>query len=169
MTTYPDEPKTVAELMDRYRAVKRRLHGDPRAPRKDPDAEQAETTIAVVIAVAATLARRAHDAELRAQEWKARTSGCGPKPKTLPPATPATARAIVKDVAQRTGVPVEEIFGRTRTGDVALARHEAIWRIKKATDWSLPRIGRMFNRDHTTVLNSIRRMEAQTAASITQH
>ena len=47
------------------------------------------------------------------------------------------------------------------------ARHEAIWRVRRVTNWShwsLPRVGRYFaERDHATILHSIRRMEDRAA------
>jgi hypothetical protein len=49
-------------------------------------------------------------------------------------------------------VPIADILGRDRRPLIAAARHEAIWRVRRVTGWSLPRLGRFFKRDHTTVL-----------------
>jgi chromosomal replication initiation ATPase DnaA len=74
------------------------------------------------------------------------------------------AQAAVWAVSRRTGVTVEDILGRRRIQTIASARHEAIWRVRQATDWSLPRVGRFFaDRDHTTALHSLRCMERRAA------
>ena len=68
------------------------------------------------------------------------------------------------NVSERTSIPLDAILGRQRRSEIAAARHEAIWRIREATKWSLPRIGQFFGgRDHTTVLHSLRRMEDRAA------
>jgi hypothetical protein len=60
-------------------------------------------------------------------------------------------------------VPIADILGRNRRPPIAAARHEAVWRVRLATGWSLPRLGRFFKRDHTTVLHSLRKMEKRSA------
>jgi hypothetical protein len=60
-------------------------------------------------------------------------------------------------------VSIADILGRDRRPLIAAARHEAIWRVRRVTGWSLPRLGRFFNRDHTTVLHSVREMEKRLA------
>jgi hypothetical protein len=60
-------------------------------------------------------------------------------------------------------VPIADILGRNRRPPIAAARHEAVWRVRLATGWSLPRLGRFFKRDHTTVLHSIREMNKRSA------
>ena len=52
--------------------------------------------------------------------------------------------------------------GQGRTKDTALARQIAMFLIREMTNMSLKEIGREFdNRDHTTVLHSIERVEKQ--------
>jgi chromosomal replication initiation ATPase DnaA len=60
-------------------------------------------------------------------------------------------------------VPIADILGRNRRPPIAAAHHEAVWRVSQATGWSLPRLGRFFKRDHTTVLHSIREMNKRSA------
>ncbi|MBV8797602.1 MAG: hypothetical protein JO136_21905 [Hyphomicrobiales bacterium] len=60
-------------------------------------------------------------------------------------------------------MPIADILGRNRRQPIAAARHEAVWRVRLATGWSLPRLGRFFKRDHTTVLHSLRKMEKRSA------
>lgn len=73
-------------------------------------------------------------------------------------ATPrGRVEAIIFDVAARHKVPVAAIMGRRRTLPIMAARHEAVWMVKQATGFSLPHIGRIFDRDHSTIFNSVRR------------
>ena len=156
MTAYYDEPKTVAEMLSRYREVRRRLYPPVIRPAtRDFTARDAENTIALVLALTAVAAVRARASQARAEETR----------RTVMSETPGgKAKAAVRAVSKRTGVPVEEILGRRRVSMIASARHEAIWRVRQVTDWSLPRVGRFFaNRDHTTVLHSLRWMENRAA------
>ncbi|APX88665.1 hypothetical protein BV394_02065 [Brevirhabdus pacifica] len=69
------------------------------------------------------------------------------------------ADQIVMDVAAETGIPISKIFSANRTRQIYRARQYAQWRIYRETGMSLLSIGRMFGRDHTSVLNSIRRID----------
>jgi len=62
------------------------------------------------------------------------------------------------------GLTVEDLKSRKRTSNIASARHVAIYMIKKLTDRSLPAIGRVFGRDHTTIINSIDAVEKKLAS-----
>lgn len=72
---------------------------------------------------------------------------------------------IIREVAEQHGVRVVDMSGPRRDLKIVAARQEAMWRVKmERPDMSLPMIGRLFKRDHTTVLHGIRvhekRMEA---------
>ena len=55
-----------------------------------------------------------------------------------------------------------EIIGRSRARPAAATRHLAIFLASRHSNLSLAQIGRSFdNRDHTTVMHSIRRMQQQ--------
>ena len=86
-----------------------------------------------------------------------------PRPSETPFQYQTPAREALQAVSTRTRVPIADILGRDRRPPIAAARHEAIWRVRLATGWSLPRLGRFFKRDHTTVLHSIREMEKRSA------
>ena len=74
----------------------------------------------------------------------------------------AKARRITKLTAQEYGVHFIDLISERRDKQSVLARHCAMWRIKRALPWSMPRIGRAFGgRDHTTALNAIRRHQAR--------
>ena len=53
-----------------------------------------------------------------------------------------------------------QLVGKTRTGQIALARHIAMYLIRNNIDIPLTKIGAMFGgRDHTTVMNGILKVE----------
>ncbi len=66
-----------------------------------------------------------------------------------------TVDKIFDAVSEKYGVSKEDIYGTHRTKDIATARHVTIYLLRNLTDMSLPYIGRMFNRDHSTIMNSI--------------
>ena len=68
---------------------------------------------------------------------------------------PQRAKDIICEVSLMSGVSVAEIMGHRRPARVVKARHEAIRRVAEETTWSIPRIGQIFNRDHTTILHAI--------------
>ena len=66
-----------------------------------------------------------------------------------------TVEKILAGVSQTFGIPQGEIKGRKRTKEVALARGVAIYIIRSITDLSLPAIGKIFGRDHSTIHSAI--------------
>ena len=161
MTVYPNEPQSAAEMIARYRDVKRRLNtATPTRSSEQSAPKDLETILAFVLAVAAVARDRARDAARRA-DLLSRPHAPGRTPGRTPG---SAAKAELRAVSRRTGVPVEAILGPRRIANIAAARHEAVWRVHQVTRWSLPRVGRFFgDRDHTTVLNSLRRMEKRAA------
>ena len=85
------------------------------------------------------------------------------------PTAPAAAEAtpveeIQQRVAERFGISRAELVGSTRAATPLRARQVAIFLTRELTDLSLPQIGRLYGgRDHSTVLNSLRRVEAGVA------
>ena len=53
----------------------------------------------------------------------------------------------------------EDIIGARRTKEVAAARHITVYLIHTITEMSLKNIGKIINRDHSTVLSSIEAAE----------
>lgn len=66
-----------------------------------------------------------------------------------------TVDKIFLAVYKKYGFKKEELVGTKRTKDLAMARHVTIYLIRNITEMSLPNIGRIFDRDHTTVMSSI--------------
>jgi chromosomal replication initiator protein len=78
---------------------------------------------------------------------------------------PTTVEEIQDRVAAAFGVSREELTGSSRAAVPLRARQVAMLLTRESTDLSLPQIGRLYGgRDHSTVLNSLRRVEAGLAA-----
>jgi len=74
---------------------------------------------------------------------------------------PTSVEEIQQRVAEQFGISRAELVGSSRAATPLRARQVAIFLTRDMTDLSLPQIGRLYGgRDHTTVLNSLRRVEA---------
>jgi chromosomal replication initiator protein len=74
---------------------------------------------------------------------------------------PTTVEEIQQRVAVAFGISRAELVGTSRAATPLRARQIAILLTREATDLSLPQIGRLYGgRDHSTILNSLRRVEA---------
>lgn len=67
--------------------------------------------------------------------------------------------AIIDETGKCYGIDVTEIMSTSRTKEVAMARQVAMYIIRQLTKLSLPEIGRVFGRDHTTVIHSLEKVE----------
>ena len=87
--------------------------------------------------------------------------------EVIPKAAPTAATTPVEEIQQRVVDRLRHLPGRAgrlrrRAATPLRARQVAIYLTRELTDLSLPQIGRLFGgRDHSTVLNSIRRVEAR--------
>ncbi|MBQ7376930.1 MAG: chromosomal replication initiator protein DnaA [Clostridia bacterium] len=70
-----------------------------------------------------------------------------------------TVDKILKVVSQTYEVSVEDMKSKKRQGEIANARHVAIYLIRQLTDLSLNNVADIFNRDHTTVMSSDRKVK----------
>ena len=73
--------------------------------------------------------------------------------------TDAMIEKILKHVSRKFGVSVEDIKSKKKTDSIANARHISVFVIRKLTDLSLKDIGKVFGRDHSTVISSINKVE----------
>jgi chromosomal replication initiator protein len=74
---------------------------------------------------------------------------------------PTSVEEIQQRVAEGFGISRAELVGSSRAATPLRARQVAIFLTRDLTDLSLPQIGSLYGgRDHTTVLNSLRRVEA---------
>ncbi len=82
-------------------------------------------------------------------------------PRSSRSAAATSVEEIQQQVAERFGISRAELIGTSRAATPLRARQVAIYLTREMTDLSLPQIGRLYGgRDHTTVLNSLRRVEA---------
>jgi chromosomal replication initiator protein len=84
----------------------------------------------------------------------------------IPKATRGARQTPVEEIQERVsaafGISRAELVGTTRAATPVGARQVAIYLTRELTDLSLPQIGRLYGgRDHSTVLNAIRRAEAR--------
>ena len=70
---------------------------------------------------------------------------------------------LLDEICRQHHVSREEITGRNRTRSVSLARHD-LWQRLRELGFSYVEIGRLFERNHTTVLHGVRAWETQMLA-----
>ena len=73
--------------------------------------------------------------------------------------TDAMVEKILKQVSKKYGISLEDIKSKKKTDSIANARHISIYVIRKLTDLSLKEIGKVFGRDHSTIISSINKVE----------
>ena len=65
---------------------------------------------------------------------------------------------VIKEVADEHGVTPEDILWRSRRVKFVRARHAAMRRVSEARpQWSYPALGRLFGRDHTSIMHAFER------------
>ena len=74
-----------------------------------------------------------------------------------------TVDKIFSAVFNKYNVSKEELLGQKRTKDIAHARHISIYLIREITEMSFPSLGKLFNRDHTTMIESCKRVSNDVA------
>lgn len=72
-----------------------------------------------------------------------------------------TIDVILEVTARKYEVTVEQILGTSRKKDIKTARNVAMYCIKKVLDLSFPAIGKMMNRDHSTVYSNIQQVDQE--------
>lgn len=78
--------------------------------------------------------------------------------------TPTTR--IIAAVGRYYGFTAAEVLSLRKTARLVEARHVAIKLAHEMTDYSLPRLGRAFDRDHTSIMQTIRKMERPRFAAL---
>ena len=76
-----------------------------------------------------------------------------------------TVDKIFAAVEKKYGVAKADLTGKSRVKEVAQARHVTIHLIRTVTEMSLPAIGKLFNRDHSTVISSLDTIDKKMASS----
>lgn len=66
------------------------------------------------------------------------------------------AHQIMVEEAEKAGFTLEELRGQRRHKSLWQARRAAIKRVSEETGLSTMRMGRLFRRDHTSIINALR-------------
>ncbi len=74
-----------------------------------------------------------------------------------------TVDKIFGAVYKKYNIKRDDIEGPKRTKDIANARHVTVYIIRTVTDMSLPNIGKLIGRDHSTVMSSLDTIEKRMA------
>lgn len=79
--------------------------------------------------------------------------------------TPAQeTRRIIAEIAEKHQVPVAAIMSGSRKRRYAWPRQEAYVAVREAKGYSYPHIGRIFGRDHSTVISGVRKYQERVEA-----
>jgi chromosomal replication initiation ATPase DnaA len=105
---------------------------------------------------------------ISSNERRAPADRCAVTPSEIIEALDARGLIDHLDVVCRTKkVTREEVCSRVRTKTIAAARHELWWRLRTAPELELSydEIGRLFDRNHTSVLHGVRAHQRREAAA----
>lgn len=72
-----------------------------------------------------------------------------------------TAESIVKKIAKNFNISVDDIKSQKRQKNVLVPRHISMYLIKNNLMITYDAIGKIFDRDHTTVISAIKKIESQ--------
>lgn len=75
----------------------------------------------------------------------------------------ATPIAIVTAVARYFGVRADDLKGKARNKQIVVPRHIAMYLLREDGHLSTPEVGRLLNRDHTTVLHGMKQVAGDIA------
>lgn len=69
-----------------------------------------------------------------------------------------TVDKIFSAITDHFGISREDMVGKKREKAIAEARHISIYLIREITEMSFPNIGKLYDRDHTTILSSYQKV-----------
>lgn len=73
--------------------------------------------------------------------------------------TNVTIDKVLSIASKKFNISIEELKSKKRTKEIVFARHATIYIIRKITDMSLIAIGKIFNRDHSSIMHAIDAVE----------
>lgn len=71
-----------------------------------------------------------------------------------------SAYRVIDAVAKEYGFTRDDLIDYGRTKNIVRCRQMAMYAARKLTNMTLPQIGRLLNRDHTTIIHGIEKIEA---------
>jgi len=69
------------------------------------------------------------------------------------------APLILEETARYYGLTVQDLVSKSRSRPLTTARHVAMYLVRETTGMSLPKLGDLFDRDHTTVMHGISKID----------
>ncbi len=76
--------------------------------------------------------------------------------------TKLNASKVKNAVAKHFGIDVQKLTSKSRKGDIAKARHIAVWFCREYCEMSYPQIGHQFGgRDHSTIMSSWKKISTE--------
>ncbi len=72
-----------------------------------------------------------------------------------------TPEIIIKKVSAKYGINIKDIYSEKRASNISKTRHICIYIMKKVLELSYPAIGKIFSKDHTTIMSSYKRIEKE--------
>lgn len=72
---------------------------------------------------------------------------------------PLSLEAIIELTASYFNISLDDIHSNSRSKSICYPRQIAMYLCRTFTDYSLPRIGKAFKKDHTTVMHSFEKIE----------
>jgi len=118
----------------------------------DSSVRQLEGAVKAIIAY-----RDLMDDEITVETVKARLKDMFKGERELIP----TTDTIIAETTKFFNVTESDITGQSRIREIVLARQVAMYLIRKITNLSLLDVGRVFDRDHTTVISSLKKINAR--------
>ena len=76
-----------------------------------------------------------------------------------------TADKIISIVAKRYDISKDDILSKKRDQNISYARNVSIYVIRSVTQMSFPEIGKIFNRDHSTIMSSNKVIQEKVASN----
>ena len=70
-----------------------------------------------------------------------------------------SVQALLFEISNHYNIPEERLFNQTRKKEVALARQVAMYILRDVYQYSYPRIGKIFKRDHTTAMHAFNKIQ----------
>jgi chromosomal replication initiator protein len=70
------------------------------------------------------------------------------------------AALIMEETAKYFGLTVDDLISKSRSRPLTTARHVAMYLVRECTGMTLPKIGEIFARDHTTALHGINKIDS---------
>ena len=80
--------------------------------------------------------------------------------KSISPGLNPTPPMIIQTVSNFYSVPVDQIMSDRRSKDTVQPRQMAMYLVRKMMNYSLPEIGKVFGRDHTTVMHACDKIDS---------